>query len=173
MKKSRQEKLLSYSEYRLREGLAEEEELAEGDDWSFEEPQPVGHEPITGEGEQYAPSGSGQEWNWEGGQEGQDQSQADLQTLGMDAPPTFAQMPAQGNEMAASAGPGPDEDPEDWQAKQDIEEVAGVYGLKLGSTKSGKLVVQGGKLSPWRQDFGDYVSAKKWIEANMDKVSRA
>ena len=94
-----------------------------------------------------------------------------LDTLGMSERPMFAQMPQAGNELAQAAGPGPDEDPEDWQAKKDIEEVAGVYGLKLGSTKSGKLVVQGNR-NQWRQDFPDYASAMQWVKANMDKVGK-
>jgi hypothetical protein len=102
---------------------------------------------------------------------GPGQASNDLGTLGMSQHPTFAQMPERGNELAAAGGPGPDEDPEDWQAKQDLEEVSGVYGLKLGSTKSGNLVIQKAGLSSWRQDFPDYVSAMQWIKQNMGKVS--
>jgi hypothetical protein len=168
MSKSRKQPLISYAEYRLREAYDEDQEQAE-DDWSFEDAEPMQQVAAQEELSSYAPADQGQEWNWEGDRE--DTPQDDLGTLGMSQHPTFAQMPERGNELAAAGGPGPDEDPEDWQAKQDLEEVSGVYGLKLGSTKSGNLVIQKAGLSSWRQDFPDYVSAMQWIKQNMGKVS--
>ncbi len=172
MKKSNQPKLLSYAEYRLREAHDDyqEEGAHNGDDWSFEDPELTTEQPTQDKFQQYAPAETGDEWNWEGGDEREDQRDTDLRTLGMNSRPGFAEMPNQGNEMAA-AGPGPDEDPEDWQAKQDLDEVAGVYGLNLGSTKDGKLVVQGNR-KQWRQDFPDYISAISWVKQNMGKVSK-
>jgi hypothetical protein len=73
---------------------------------------------------------------------------------------------------AATDQPVSDADPEDQQAHDDLLELAGIYGLKLGSTTSGHLMVQKGGLSPWRQDFPDYVSAMAWMKANMNKVSK-
>ena len=159
MKKSKQPRLMSYAEYRLREAYDEsgewQDEDGKEDDWSFDDPAPIDSEiyPIE---PGLGVVGNGQE---------------DLDMLGMERRPVFSSMPEGGNELAQAAGPGPDEDPEDWQAKKDIEEVAGVYGLKLGSTKSGKLVVQGNR-SQWRQDFPDYASAMQWVKANMDKVGK-
>ena len=174
MSKSRKEQLLSYEEYRLREAYDENGEWHEDeDDWSYEQPQTVASQPVAGAPKEYPPymNEQSQDYSPYMNEPNDDQGNADLETLGMDARPRFAEMPDDAMKMAGADKPEPDEDPEDWQAKKDIEEIAGVYGLKLGSTKSGKLVLQGNR-SQWRQDFPDYSSAKKWIESNMDKVMK-
>jgi hypothetical protein len=82
------------------------------------------------------------------------------------------------SERQEQEGPGPDEDPEDWQAKKDLEEVAGIYGLKLGGVRDKKTgetriaVAKKGFFGSWQEEFPDYISAMDWIKRNMHKVSR-
>ncbi len=208
MENPRKQRLLTYTEYKLREAYDENGEWYEEDDGSFEEPKPIPEQ--MAQGNWYAPFQPGddvlvnpnKDANWDAMETvpgnlpslkdddvptgysmkrrpsknpvvpgPTDTVAEDLQTLGMDERPRFAEMPDDAMKTAGADKPEPDEDPEDWQAKKDITEIADVYGLKLGTTKTGKLVVQGNR-SQWRQDFPDYVSAKKWIESNMDKIMK-
>lgn len=84
---------------------------------------------------------------------------------------------ASGNVASDASGPAADEDPEDWQAREDLKEVAQIYGLKFGGVKGKDGVVRvglakKGLLGGFNETFDDNVSALAWVKENMQKIAR-
>ena len=70
------------------------------------------------------------------------------------------------------------EDPEDAQARKDLDEVAGVYGLQLAGEKDPKtgavnLIITKKGLRNFKQKFPDYVSAMEWVKKNEANIARS
>ena len=73
-------------------------------------------------------------------------------------------------EIGGSLASNEDYDPEDAQARKDVMEIAGIYGIQVGG-KGGKIWL--GKKSIFGgvdQKFESYVDAEKWLRANMSKL---
>lgn len=61
------------------------------------------------------------------------------------------------------------------QARADLQELAGIYGIKVVTPAPGKVRIQkpGGMFGGgWQQDFPDFASAMQWAQSNMAKISK-